>query len=426
MRFELITQVGHNANSSVYKARDLQTKAIVAVKQLPKDLELPGREVFLAWQVTHKNVCRIHDLHNEDGRILISMEYLEGESLRARITRAKTLPLDECLQIAHQMMDGLEEAHRHNIIHRDLKPENVLIQPDGTIKLMDFGIARMAARPRGPTRTSNLEGTPIYVAPEAVFCLQFDARTDIYALGIILYELISGETPSREEPIEFSPSVPEHIQSAILRCTKQDPNDRFASIAEMRAALMQTEPRPHTFRHPGGYRPPLQLRPFLLLCLLLTISAAILLMNSGLPVTQQGTTKQPVVLAPDSPRLPVVAVLMQGAAGDAIRAHFIRGKKFRVVERSPVEQVLSELRMSNTQSFSPVVAERMGHLVGAQYLLLGSSLTFDGQIQISARLVRVETGEVVFAENRLGRPGDVVSLAETIAAHCEDKEPWNR
>jgi TolB-like protein len=420
MRFELITQVGHNANSSVYKARDLQTKAIVAVKQLPEGLELPGREVFLAWQVTHKNVCRVHDLHNENGRILISMEYLEGESLRDRLRRAKTLPLDECLQIAHQMMDGLEEAHRHNIIHRDLKPENVLIQPDGTVKLMDFGIARLAARPRGPTRTSNLEGTPIYVAPEAVFYLQFDARTDIYALGIILYELISGETPSREDPMKFSPSVPEHIQSAILRCTAHNPDDRFACIAEVRAGLTQTAPGV------GGHRPPLQLRPFLLLCLLLTIAAAILLINSGLPVTKQGTTKQLAPAAPDSPRLPAVAVLMQGPAGDAIRAHFIRGRKFRVVERSPVEQVVSELRMSNTQSFSPVAAERMGHLVGAQYLLLGSSLTFDGQIQISARLVRVETGEVVFAENRVGRHNDVVSMAETIAAHCEEKEPWNR
>jgi serine/threonine protein kinase len=244
----------------VYQARDRETNEIVALKFLKPEiatdaqiLERFRNEVRLSRKISHRNVARLHELHRTGDAIYVSMEYVEGESLRALLQREAKLPLDRGLEIARQLIAGLSEAHSQTIVHRDLKPENIMIKPSGEVKVMDFGISRSYAA--GVTSTGAIIGTPAYMAPEQAEGKPTDHRTDIYALGLILYEMFtgaaafSGETPVsvalkqiRElppAPRMIAPGLPAYVETAILKCLEKDPAQRFQSVEELRSALSQ-------------------------------------------------------------------------------------------------------------------------------------------------------------------------------------------
>jgi serine/threonine-protein kinase len=197
MRFDLLQELGNGTNSTVFKARDRETGAIVALKILPADTDFPQREVLLARKVSHPNVCRVYELFRHEDRPCISMEYLDGETLHTRIERSGALPVDEVLRITRQVLDGLDVAHHEGVVHRDLKPANIMIIRDGTVKLMDFGLAR----PVNPENTMSVDsaGTPAYMAPEQMFG-RADARSDIYALGLPIPRNTFGANVIRHPP----------------------------------------------------------------------------------------------------------------------------------------------------------------------------------------------------------------------------------
>jgi hypothetical protein len=242
----------------VYKVRDRETDDVIALKILksgiasdPAMQENLRREVCLARKVTHKNVCRIHEFNRSGGMAYISMEYVEGESLLSKLHRNGPLSWNEALQIGRQICSGLREAHVQGIVHRDLKPANIMVDRGGSVKIMDFGIARLF---QGTAHlTGTLVGTPAYMAPEQVELKRADARTDVYALGLLLYEIVTGlpafdgETPIAvaikqlrefpKRPREIMPALPAHAEAAILRCLQKDPAKRFQSIDQLAAAL---------------------------------------------------------------------------------------------------------------------------------------------------------------------------------------------
>jgi serine/threonine protein kinase len=239
VRFEFLQKLGEGKTGVVYKARDTETGAIVAVKQLrplPPGSEFPKDEVLLARKVTHSNVCRINELFREekDGRFYISMEYIDGESLRSRIARDGALPVHEVLRIGEQMLEGLAAAHREGVVHRDLKPENIMVTAEGVVKIVDFGVAR-PINLEG-TQTEGISGTPGYMAPELLF-RRADAQSDLYAMGCVLYEMLSGSRPSGQSPEPLPPDVPAGVQAAISICLNKDSRRRFASAAEFQDAL---------------------------------------------------------------------------------------------------------------------------------------------------------------------------------------------
>jgi serine/threonine protein kinase len=257
-RFDILGELGRGGMGIVYKARDRETGETVALKVLkPELLENPNvlerfkNEMRLARKITHKNVCRIHDFHRDDEVAYISMEYVEGESLRALLDRRKSFTVEEGLAIAHQLCAGLAEAHAQGVVHRDLKPQNVMMDPSGKITIMDFGIARSVDS--GNTLTVGIIGTPAYMAPEQAEGKTVDHRTDIYALGLVLYEIFtgvaafSGETmvtvvmkqimEAPRPPRQLEPSLPPNLERVILGCLEKNPDRRFASIAELEAAL---------------------------------------------------------------------------------------------------------------------------------------------------------------------------------------------
>jgi serine/threonine protein kinase len=257
-RYELLAEAGHGSMGNVYKARDRETGETVALKLLKPEIasdqtmmERFKKELLFARKITHKNVCRVHEFNRIGGIAYTSMEFVEGESLRSVLNRFGGLPLRKALDLALQMCSALQEAHAQGIVHRDLKPENVMIDAQGNVKIMDFGIARsMDAMTR---LTGSMVGTPAYMAPEQVSGKQVDFRTDIYALGLILYEMFTGQPAFHAEnavavalkqmreapkaPHEIDPSIPFGIERAIMKCLQKDQANRFQSVAQLADAL---------------------------------------------------------------------------------------------------------------------------------------------------------------------------------------------
>ena len=257
-RYEVLSQIGTGGTGIVYKVRDLETGEIVALKILKPEIasdpdvqENFKRELCLARKITHKNVCRIHEFSRSNGTAYTSMEFVQGESLLSRLNRVGSLPLNEALEIARQICAGLREAHAQGIVHRDLKPANIMLDRNGTVKIMDFGIARMVQRD-GPM-TGTIVGTPAYMAPEQAELKPVSSCTDIYALGLLLYEMTTGvaafdghtpvavalkqirEYPKR--PREIVPQLSRAIDAVIMKCLQKDAAKRFQSVAELEIAL---------------------------------------------------------------------------------------------------------------------------------------------------------------------------------------------
>jgi serine/threonine protein kinase len=262
-RFEIIEEIGKGGMGTVYKAYDSKIREVVALKllkpEIASDLEVIERfrnEIKLARQVSHRHVCRMYDLGEEWLSIYISMEYVAGEDLKRFIHRAGHLNEAKALDLAKQILEGLVEAHRLGVIHRDLKPQNIMIDRDGNAKIMDFGIAR-SLHTKGVTGTGVIIGTPEYMAPEQAEARDVDHRADIYALGAILFEMVTGRVPFEgETPLSIvlkhrsePPVDPQTINAqlsvgmsrVILKCLEKSRDRRFQSAGEVLEALAAVE-----------------------------------------------------------------------------------------------------------------------------------------------------------------------------------------
>lgn len=257
-RYDHLVEVGRGGMGIVYKAHDRETDEVVAVKVLkpeiasqPDVIERFKAELRLARKITHKNVCRTYELLRFGDSVVITMEFVEGESLRSFLSRYRSVPLREGLEWSAEICEALEEAHAQGIIHRDLKPENIVIDRKGQVKVMDFGIARSIEA--GSTTTGVLVGTPAYMSPEQAEGKPADPRSDIYALGMMLYEMFAGQPAFRADtpmaymlmqikeppppPRTIEPYLPDFVDRAIQKCLEKSPAKRFQSVAELQAAL---------------------------------------------------------------------------------------------------------------------------------------------------------------------------------------------
>ena len=243
----------------VYRADDLRLGQPVALKLLPETLRHdPVRlaqfhnEVRTARQVSHPNVCRVYDIGEADGLLYLSMEYVDGEDLASSLRRIGRFPEDKATDIARQLCAGLAAAHQRGVVHRDLKPANVMLDGDGRVRVMDFGLAAIG-------RVEDIRaGTPAYMAPEQLLGREVTAKSDIFALGLVLYELFTGrraftaatvaELVSQHESLSIAPpsslvsALDPAIERAILRCLAPEPDRRPASALAVSAALPGGDP----------------------------------------------------------------------------------------------------------------------------------------------------------------------------------------
>ncbi len=263
--YKVLSKLGEGGMGVVYKAEDTKLKRTVALKflhpDLTRDTQAKARfihEAQAASALQHNNICTIHEIdETKDGRLFIAMDCYEGDTLKEKIAK-DPLTTEEALDIACQAAAGLSKAHEAGMVHRDIKPANVLITRDGLVKIVDFGLAKLSGRTR-LTRTGTSAGTVCYMSPEQLRGADVDHRSDIWALGVVLYEMITGEVPFRgdcEQAMSYSivneaprpirslrPDVPEEMERLIEKTLSKDPSERYQSSTELIDALHRLKAR---------------------------------------------------------------------------------------------------------------------------------------------------------------------------------------
>ena len=262
-RYQIIEGLGRGGMGRVYKAHDTEIKEKVALKLLSPDITADEKtidrfrnEIKLARKIAHRNVCKMYDLGEEEGTRYITMEYVPGEDLKSTIKRIGQLPINKSVSIAKQICEGLAEAHRLGIIHRDLKPSNIMVDSTGNARIMDFGIARSMSG-EGLTMEGVIIGTPEYMSPEQAEGKDVDPRADIYSLGIIMYEMVTGRLPFKGDsflnialkhrseappnPTQQNPQVPDTLGRIILTCLEKDKERRFQGVEDLLSELSKIE-----------------------------------------------------------------------------------------------------------------------------------------------------------------------------------------
>lgn len=260
-RYRIEAMIGEGGMGAVYRAHDRELDRTVALKLLlPSLMTNPvaqqrfKQELLLASRISHKNILRIHDLGDVDGVKFISMVFIEGEDLHTVIRRTKRLPVERAVSIARQLADALDAAHSEGVVHRDLKPQNILLDQNDTVFVSDFGLAKSVdAAAANVTHAGQIIGTPRYMAPEQVESKPADHRADIYSFGLILYEMLTGESPfsgdstlqmmySRvktkpKNPALINPEIPGWLAKLVMKCLEREPFRRYASAHDILADL---------------------------------------------------------------------------------------------------------------------------------------------------------------------------------------------
>jgi len=260
-KYELLEKLGEGGFGVVYKARDPALDRLIALKVLAPQftadsqaVERFRQEARLAARLKHPHIVTIYEVGEAAGRYFIAMEWIDGQSLAQRIAAQGALPLGEVVRLVEQVADALDYAHRQGLIHRDIKPANILLDSQGQATLTDFGIVK-AMNEAGMTTTGMALGTPEYMAPEQVLGGELDSRTDLYALGVVLFHALTGQAPFRgttpfviqkahleeapPDPRALNPALSPAVAAVILKALSKPPEERFQSGAELKQALQQ-------------------------------------------------------------------------------------------------------------------------------------------------------------------------------------------
>jgi len=262
-RYEVKEVLGMGGMGVVYRAFDRELREPVAIKALRPEVLAGGdvalerfkQEIRLARKIAHRNVVRTYDLGEVNGMYYLTMEYVEGKSLKELIATRGPLPVSVTLTIGKQLCRALEVAHEQGVIHRDIKPHNIVVEPSGVLKVMDFGIARLENRSKeeGLTKDGMSIGTPDYMSPEQLSGRELDARSDLYSTGVVLFECLTRRLPfeadttygliakqleeEAPDPRTFNPDVPEALARLVLKAMAKETGDRYRTAAEMHDAL---------------------------------------------------------------------------------------------------------------------------------------------------------------------------------------------
>jgi serine/threonine protein kinase len=322
-RYQIIEDLGHGGMGKAYKVFDREVQSKMALKLIRPEVSADKstidrfrNELKIARDISHKNICRMYDLGREGGSYFITMEYVFGEDLKSFIRRAKQLVAGTAILIAKQICEGLAEAHRLGVVHRDLKPGNIMIDKEGNAKIMDFGIARSISA-KGITGAGVMIGTPEYMSPEQVEGKEVDERSDIYSLGIMPYEMLTGQVPFEgdtpftigvkqkseipRDSRQLNAQIPQDLSRLILKCLENDKERRYQTIDELHTDLEKIEKGVPAAERPIPKRKTITSRPItltvsrkkLIVPLSILFAVAVIAVGLRLLLRQHGTAPTP-------------------------------------------------------------------------------------------------------------------------------------
>src|SRR3989449_10605222 len=416
-RYEILQILGEGGMGSVYKARDRELNRMVALKVIRPDLagnqsiiDRFKQELLLSHQVTHKNVIRIYDLSEAEGMKFITMEYIEGEDLRTLIHEKQKLSPEAAVEIMQQVCRALEAAHSVGVIHRDLKPQNVMRDKAGRILVMDFGLAR-TLEGGGMTQTGALIGTMDYMSPEQALGKDLDQRSDLFALGLIFYELLTGKMPFKAESVVASllkrtqeravpvlthdPTIPSVLSNVVGKCLEPDLNLRYQTSSQILADLeaWQGGRAAATLQFPTGARPWGQTIPWHWIG---GVAAVLVLAIVGFLFRDK--LFRPAVRTPSGQVVSLAILPFRNGSGDSslnwlgttvpamLRTDIGESAYLRTVPSDRVNQILHDLRIEPDASLDPDTLRRVAEFTSADRLLWGQYLKLGDQIRIDATL----------------------------------------
>jgi serine/threonine protein kinase/Tfp pilus assembly protein PilF/TolA-binding protein len=434
-RYQIIEEIGKGGMGRVYKVQDTRIKEKIALKlikpEIAKDKKTIDRfnnELRLARKIRHKNVCQMFDLGEEKGTQFITMEYVSGEDLRSSIRRFGQLPIGKSISIANQICEGLAEAHRQGVVHRDLKSNNIMIDNEGNVRIMDFGIAR-SLEAKGITGAGMMIGTPEYMSPEQVEGKDVDQRSDIYSLGVILYEMVTGRVPFEgdtpftigmkhkgempQNPKELNTQISDDLNNVILRCLEKDKEKRCQSVGEVRSELLNIEKGIPTTEKAIPERKPLTSREItvtfglkkLLIPALVIISVIII----GLILWQVLPGKKASPIAPSGK--PSMAIMYfenntgdtnlehwRKALSELLTADLSQSKYLSVLSGDKLFAILDELNLQEAKSYSSKDLEEVAAHGGVENVIRGSYTRAGDMFRINIMIQNATTGKLIASE----------------------------
>jgi len=438
--FEIVSLLGAGGMGEVYRARDTRLDRDVALKVLPvatlSDETARARllrEARMASKLNHPHVCTIHEVGEADGQVYIAMELVEGQPLSALLSRA-ALPVEQCLRYGLQVADALAHAHDHGVVHRDLKSANIVITPEGRAKVLDFGLAKplhgddlavaTTLSQLSLTAPGTVAGTLAYMAPEQLRGRPADTRSDVWALGVVLYEMAAGQRPFQghtgfelssaildQAPLPLPPMVPAPLATVIERCLAKEPGQRFQRAGEVRAALETVQT--------GGVIP-LRLPWTYALSrhrwLAVAFTTVVLLMAAAALNFDRLRTR----LAGRVASVQSLAVLpLENLSGNSEQDYLADGVHEALItdlaKLSGLRRVIarsSVMRYRKTDEPLPQIARELG----VDALVTGSVLRSGDRVQITAHLIRGATEEQLWADRYEREFRDVLSLENDIVA----------
>jgi tetratricopeptide (TPR) repeat protein/tRNA A-37 threonylcarbamoyl transferase component Bud32 len=454
-RYEILGVLGEGGMGAVYKARDRELDRLIALKVIrpelatdPAILQRFKQELILARNITHKNVVRIYDLGEAEGIRFISMEYVDGEDLRTLLRREKKFAPKDAIAMVEQVCRALDCAHSEGVIHRDLKPQNIMRDQHGRIVVMDFGLARSLGD-TGLTQTGAVVGTLEYMSPEQALGSTLDQRSDIFSVGLIFYELLTGKTPygadtaiaslmkRTREPArsasDVDASVPKSLSAIVGRCLEREPANRYHSAVELLQQLTTWETHPdispemlskmiaHPIVHSSRFSLELPGKSWMwmagavLVVALATFAGRTLLNRAG---TSAGEMAKGI---PPLQRGKYVAILPLKQVGDEKALGYVADGIAEALAAKLFQ--LKEVHLASSDAVEKAVAKDKDAPLARLARELGVNLVLQGMVQGNSERLRVTlslddatTGKRVWSQEFPGTAGDVLALEDQIYA----------
>jgi TolB-like protein/Tfp pilus assembly protein PilF len=437
--YRILAKLGEGGMGVVYKAEDMKLKRPVALKFLPSELTQNAQakarfvhEAQAASALDHPNVCSIHEIdETDDGRMFIAMACYEGENLKDRLAHSP-LPLEEALNITRQVAEGLAKAHEREIVHRDIKPANIFITTDGLVKLVDFGLAKLAGQTR-MTRTGTTMGTVAYMSPEQSRGAEVDHRADIWSLGATLYEMIDGQPPfagDHEQAVIYSilnkepealtglpGAVSAGLERIVAKCLAKDPAGRYATAGDLVVDLQSIQrvldgsQRKAAIARPMGHRASSR-RAALAVVGVLFIALALLL---GFNI---GGVRDRMMGRPVSGQITSLVVLpLENMMNDPDQEYFVAGMHEALITELSKISALTVISRTTAKKYadSDKSVPEIARELGVDAVVEGSVLRADGTVRITAQLIEGETDRHIWAENFDRQLKDILALHSDVA-----------